>query len=184
MGRPFAVWLTGLPASGKSTIAAELQRDLAAAGLAVEILESDALRRVLTPQPTYSLEERELFYRAIAYFASRLVAHGVSVIIDATGHRRRYRDLARSLIPHFLEVAIVCPLEVCEARDRKGTYRGGQAGTSTTVPGLQVAYEAPLHPELTIDSVITSAGPAAEVIVRALQDRGWLDQARALADRA
>lgn len=178
MGQPFAVWLTGLPASGKSTIASALAAELSAAGLATEILESDALRRVLTPRPTYSLEERDLFYRAIAYFASRLIAHGVPVIIDATGHRRAYRDLARSLIPHFLEVAVVCPLAVCQERDRKGTYRGGQVGAHTTVPGLQVAYEAPVRPELTVDTTRQEAGAAAGLIVESLRARGFLASAR------
>jgi adenylylsulfate kinase len=184
MSQPFAVWLTGLPASGKSTIAAELKRALAGAGLNAEVLESDELRRVLTPQPTYSLEERDLFYRALAYFGSRLVVHGVPVLFDATGHRRIYRELARSLIPQFLEVAIVCPLAVCEQRDKKGTYRGGYSGRSATVPGLQVNYEPPLHPDVTIDTTTTKAGPAAEAIMQTLRKRGWLAQARDFQPRA
>lgn len=100
---PFAVWLTGLPASGKSSIAGALREELAACGLTVEVLESDVLRRHLTPSPTYSPEERELFYRALAYFGSRLAAHGVPVIFDATGHRRSYREFARGLIPQRSE---------------------------------------------------------------------------------
>ena len=178
MPQPFAVWLTGLPASGKSTIAAELKRALAGAGLTAEVLESDALRRVLTPEPTYSLEERDLFYRALAYFGSRLVAHGVPVLFDATGHRRVYRELARSLIPQFLEVAVVCPLAVCEQRDKKGTYRGGYSGRRATVPGLQINYEPPVRPDVAIDTTVTEAGPAAEAIMQTLRERGWLAQAR------
>ena len=70
----FAVWLTGLPASGKSTIAHELRPRLEALGLTVEVLESDAVRRILTPAATYSREERDLFYRALAFIGERLVA--------------------------------------------------------------------------------------------------------------
>lgn len=80
----FAIWLTGLPASGKSTVVAALKPQLEALGLAVEVLESDAVRRALTPTPTYSQEERDLFYRALAFMGARLVAHGVTVIFDAT----------------------------------------------------------------------------------------------------
>jgi len=84
MRQAFAVWLTGLPASGKSAIACELRGRLSEAGLTVEILESDEVRRWLTPSPTYRPEERDLFYRALAFSGSRLVAHGVPVIFDAT----------------------------------------------------------------------------------------------------
>ena len=149
----FAVWLTGLPASGKSTIAHELRPRLEALGLTVEVLESDAVRRILTPAATYSREERDLFYRALAFIGERLVAYGVTVLFDATASRRAYRDVARSMIPRFAEVAVECPLAVCMQRDRKGTYRKGERGETRSVPGLQEPYESPLVPELRIDTV-------------------------------
>ena len=149
----FAVWLTGLPASGKSTIARELRPLLEALGLTVEVLESDAVRRILTPAATYSREERDLFYRALAFIGERLVAYDVTVLFDATASRRAYRDVARSMIPRFAEVAVECPLAVCMQRDRKGTYRKGERGETGSVPGLQEPYEPPLVPELRIDTV-------------------------------
>ena len=91
----------------------------------------------------------------------RLVAHGVMVIFDATANRRAYRDFARSLIPNFIEVAVECPLELCMQRDYKGTYQRGRRGESSTVPGLQEPYEAPLNPELVIDTTTTAASEAA-----------------------
>ena len=157
----YAIWLTGLPASGKSTIVAALRPQLEGLGYVVEVLESDAVRRILTPAPTYSHEERELFYRALAFMGARLVAHGVTVIFDATANRRAYRDFARSLIPRFIEVAVECPLELAMQRDYKGTYRRGQEGKSSTVPGLQDPYEVPLSPEVTIDTTKLSAQEAA-----------------------
>jgi len=149
----FAVWLTGLPASGKSTIARELRPRLEALGLTVEVLESDAVRRILTPAATYSRDERDLFYRALAFIGERLVAYDVTVLFDATASRRAYRDVARSMIPRFAEVAVECPLAVCMQRDRKGTYRKGERGETGSVPGLQEPYEPPLVPELRIDTV-------------------------------
>ena len=178
MSQAFAVWLTGLPASGKSTIARELSAALAEAGLAVEILESDAMRRVVTPTPTYFREERDLFYRALAFCGSRLVAHGVPVIFDATANRQEYRDLARTLIPHFVEVAVVCPLEVCQHRDRKGTYRKAVEGKSSTVPGLQESYEPPFQPDVVVDTTRLSPKSAAERVMEALRARGYLAEAR------
>ncbi len=166
----FAIWLTGLPASGKSSITAALKPKLEALGHRVEVLESDVVRRALTPSPTYSREERDLFYRALAYLGSRLVAQGVSVVFDATANKRAYRDLARQWITVFIEVAVQCPLAVCEQRDRKGTYKKGKDGASATVPGLQEAYESPLHPEVTIDTQTTDAEAASAQIVKALKE--------------
>jgi adenylylsulfate kinase len=161
----FAVWLTGLPASGKSTIARELRPRLEALGLTVEVLESDAVRRILTPAATYSPDERDLFYRALAFIGERLVAYGVTVLFDATANRRAYRDVARSMIPRFAEVAVECPLAVCMQRDRKGTYRKGERGETGSVPGLQEPYESPLVPELKIDTVTRTTEESVGVIV-------------------
>jgi len=169
-----AIWLTGLPASGKSSIAAALRPKLEALGRRVEVLESDALRRVLTPAPTYSHEERDLFYRAMAYHGSRLIPHGVTVIFDATANRRAYRDLARELIPTFLEIAVECPLEVCMKRDRKGTYRRGLSRESKTVPGLDDPYEPPRAPALVIDTTRTAPAEAADRIIELLRARRLL----------
>jgi len=160
----FAIWITGLPASGKSTIVSALKPQIEGLGLTVEVLESDEARRVITPAPTYSEAERGLFYRALAFTGQKLVAHGVTVVFDATASRRVYRDFARSLIPRFIEVSVECPLSICMERDKKGTYRKGQLGESLTVPGLQSPYEAPLNPDLRIDSTTTPSGEAASRI--------------------
>jgi adenylylsulfate kinase len=162
------IWLTGLPASGKSTITAALGPQLEAMGLVVEILESDAVRRVLTPAPTYGEPERDLFYRALAFMGARLVAHGVTVIFDATAVKRVYRDFARSLIPAFIEVAVECPLEVAMQRDFKGTYQRGTRSESATVPGLQTPYEPPIHPEVTVDTTKVTGQEAADRIAQAV----------------
>jgi len=173
MNRPqaFAIWITGLPASGKSTIVAALRPQLEGLGCTVEVLESDAVRRILTPTPTYSYEERDLFYRALAFMGARLVMHGVTVIFDATANRRAYRDFARSLIPRFIEVAVDCPLELAMQRDYKGTYQRGRRGESATVPGLQEPYEAPLNPEVKIDTTKLKEKEAAESILSMVQEK-------------
>ena len=161
----FAIWITGLPASGKSTIVSALKPQLEGLGLTVEVLESDEVRRVITPTPTYSEAERDFFYRALAFTGQKLVAHGVTVVFDATASRRIYRDFARSVISRFIEVSVECPLATCMERDKKGTYLKGRLGTSLTVPGLQSPYEAPINPDLRIDTTTTSSGDAAGQIV-------------------
>jgi adenylylsulfate kinase len=170
----FAVWLTGLPSSGKSTIARELVRMLRTRGIDAALLESDALREVLTPHPTYSDEERDAFYGALAYIGSLLVNHGVPVIFDATAHRRRYRDAARRSVERFLEVYVECPIEICVARDVKGIYRRARSGLAATVPGLQASYEPPPNPDVVVSGSAGAPSDAAAVIVSALDAKGCL----------
>lgn len=167
----FALWITGLPASGKSTIVSALRPQLESLGLKVEVLESDAVRQVITPAPTYSQEERDLFYRALAFMGQRLVTHDVTVVFDATASRRAYRDFARSTIPRFAEVAIECPLEICMQRDRKGTYQKGRRGESGSVPGLQVPYESPVNPELRIDTTSVEKDEAVRRILLFVKEK-------------
>jgi adenylylsulfate kinase len=174
MRRGFAVWLTGLPASGKSTVAVALHGELAALGVNVAILESDALRRILTPDPVYGDQERDTFYGGMAYIGSLLTRHGVSVIFDATANRRAYRDRARERIPEFLEVYVDCPLPVCEARDPKGIYRRAREGKAPNVPGIHAGYEPPLAPEIVVRGDAEKPVEAARRIVAALVLRGWL----------
>ena len=144
----FAVWITGLPASGKSTIAAKLVDQLLDRGVDAAVLESDELRKILTPHPRYDPDERDMFYRQMLYLGVLLTQRGVPVIFDATANRRLYRCWARQQIPKFVEAYVDCPLAICIARDPKGIYRRAREGKAETVPGLQAAYEAPEKPEI------------------------------------
>jgi len=146
----FAVWITGLPASGKSSITRELMKKLDDLGVPMVVLESDKMRKILTPEPTYSEKEREQFYRAIVLIGELITRSGMNVIFDATANRRGYRDHARSLIRRFVEVYVDCPLEICIKRDPKGIYGRAMSGKAMTVPGVQASYEPPLHPEITL----------------------------------
>jgi len=170
----FAVWITGLPASGKSTLAAALKSQLAERGILVEVLESDVLRRVFIPNPRYDEAERELFYRQIAYVGTLLLKHGVSVVFDATANRREYRDRARRQIPRFLEVYVECPLEVCLARDPKGIYSRARDGVLNSVPGLQAAYEPPVNPDVLVYGDTEAPEAAARRVIAKLIENAYL----------
>ncbi len=147
----FAVWLTGLPASGKSSITRELVKQLRAHGTLVVVLESDSMRKILTPDPTYSEEERDRFYQTLAEIGRVICESGINVIFDATANKREYRDRARSMIRKFVEVYVACPIDVCRDRDPKGIYQQAAQGAASTVPGVQAAYEPPLSPEVSLD---------------------------------
>jgi adenylylsulfate kinase len=161
-----AIWITGLPGSGKSTTADAVKK------LYPEfiILRMDEMRKIVTPAPTYSDSERDIVYRAMVYLAITLTGLGHDVVIDATGNRRKWRELARQLIPRYAEVYLRCPIETCMERERKRTnahkaprdiYQKGSAGRP--VPGLTAPYEEPLRPEITVDTGKDSLG---EVIAK------------------
>jgi adenylylsulfate kinase len=170
----FAVWLTGLPASGKSTVARALMTELGGKGIRAAILESDAIRREIAPDAGYFDAERDAFYATLAFLARALVLHGVPVIVDATANRRTYRDRARAAIPRFLEAHVACPLAVCQARDPKGIYRRGAVGKAKNVPGISAPYEPPLTPEVVVDGEREDPAVAARRIVSALEKKGYL----------
>jgi adenylylsulfate kinase len=167
----FAIWITGLPASGKSTLAVSLRTQLADAGIDPAVLESDVLRPIFTPQAGYQAEDRDAFYRQLAYVGSLLTRHGVPVIFDATAQKRSYRDHARAEIPKFLEVYIECPLATCMARDPKGIYRKASEGRASTVPGLQTPYEPPESPDFTVRDQETPEEAATRIVAELRQRR-------------
>ena len=179
----WAIWITGLPGSGKSTVARLLRQNLNERGVRSQILSSDAIRKTLTPNPNYSEDERDMIYSAIAFVAKMLTENSVNVIIDATGNRRRYRDNCRSQLSRYLEVYLRCPLNVCISREesRKETflaprdiYRKAKSGVSHTVPGLGAPYEAPENPEIAVHSERQSPEEIVEVIVNKMEKNGML----------
>ncbi len=165
----WAVWITGLPGSGKTTIAREVAHRLGDQKL--KVLQLDEIRAVVTPRPRYTEDERDIVYSFLAYTAKVLTECGINVIIDATANRARYRQFARTLIPRFAEVYVSCSLETCmrrEARRRaefapKDIYVKAKK-QGATVPGVNVDYEATEHPEVTIDSERITPTQAAELI--------------------
>ena len=189
----WAIWITGLPGSGKSAIARGAAEMLEGEGESLRVLELDEIRKTLTPHPTYSDAERDVVYRALAGMAAILTEVGVPVIIDATAPRRRWRDLARAMIPRFAEVQLLCPIEICRERERtrqpdhapQGIYaHAGEPGA--TVPGVDVPYEVSLRPELAIDTSkepLAAAGASVAALARSLSstrrdgpnrsDDGW-----------
>jgi adenylylsulfate kinase len=163
----FAVWLTGLPACGKSAIARELVRALHERNVDAAVLESDVMRTQLTPFPRYDEPDRDFFYGSLAGIGILLVRRGRPVIFDATANRRRYRATARSGIERFCEVHVDTPLAVCRSRDPKGLYRSGRVA--------DLVYQAPDNPELVVNGVQSTPAQAASSIIAFLAARRWCD---------
>jgi adenylylsulfate kinase len=172
----FAIWITGLPASGKSTLTAAVVEMLSAREVAVQVLESDVVRHCLTPELGYGGEDRERFYRLLLAIGELLVKNGVNVIFDATAAERRFREEARKRLPRFIEVYVHCPLEMCEERDPKHIYEKARQGVYADVPGIQAAYEPPLKPEVEIDTTRGEIAEEAERVVIELSKQGFLEK--------
>lgn len=169
----FAIWLTGLPSSGKTTLAHALSDLLAERDVSVQVLDSDELRTRLTPNPQYSPEERDWFYDMVIFLTELLVKNGVNVLIAATAARRAYRERARSRIDRFAEVYVDCPLEVCQERDRKGLWKQARQGEIAAFPGIGTPYEPPESPDVHVDTVRLSKDDAVQHILAQLDARGF-----------
>ncbi len=173
MTNSFAIWITGLPASGKSTITKALVARLRIRNVFPVVLESDRMRQILTPEASYREDERDRFYRQLVDIGEIIFRSGVPIIFDATANRKSYRERARTSYGNFVEVYVNSPLELCQARDPKGLYAAALAGTAATIPGTQTPYEPPASPELVVDGT-QSPDQSGNQIIEVLQALHYL----------
>ncbi|HKY31484.1 MAG TPA: adenylyl-sulfate kinase [Candidatus Polarisedimenticolia bacterium] len=159
------VWITGPPASGKTTLARLLVGRLRAEGAACLWLDSDDLRGVLTPAPAYSDAERDWFYGVVAHVARLGALGGAAVVISATGSRAAYRERLRGQVARFVEVALRCDPETLRSRDPKGLYAAADAGRITGLPGHGAPYEESGAAEILLDA---SHAPPEELLEKVL----------------
>jgi adenylylsulfate kinase len=159
------LWFTGLSGSGKSTIAVRVYQELQRQGIPLEYIDGDALREVF-PNTGFTRSEREEHLRRTGYMASRLAAHGVTVVASFVSPYRESREFIRRLCPEFLEIYVATPLEECERRDVKGLYARARRGEIRNFTGLDDPYEAPEQPELTLD---TRASSVDQCVARVLE---------------
>jgi adenylylsulfate kinase len=172
----FAVWFTGLPSSGKTVMAEKMCEILSERGVTAVLFDSDELRRVLTPRPVYTDEERDWFYGVVVYLAEHLTESGVNVVIAATAPRRYYRATARLHIEKFAEVFVDCSEALCRARDPKGLWKKADSGEIRSLPGAGIPYEKPSSPEVRIDTAHTSVTDGARRVLSALETLGFVDK--------
>lgn len=182
----FCLWITGLPGSGKTAVARELDKMAAAAHVDLLTLNLDRIRQFLTPEPKYTDEERELVYRALVLMAEWLIREGNrNVLIDATGNRQAFRDLARQRMAEFAEIYLDCPLAVCQEREASrdagpvetNLYFKARTGQlKGKMPGITTPYEAPERPELEIPTLQSNPRESAQKIMAYIHTR-WVSAA-------
>jgi bifunctional enzyme CysN/CysC len=172
----FVVWFTGISGAGKSTIALGVEERLRALGLPIHNLDGDALRTGLNGDLGFSDDDRAENVRRIGEVARLFNIAGISVLVAAISPFRAGRDAVRTLIGpgRFVEVHVDTPLAVAEARDVKGLYRKARSGQLTNFTGIDSPYEAPLRPEVRIDSTDSTSDDEADEVVRTLRLMGLL----------
>lgn len=162
------IWLTGLPAAGKTTIAVHLARRLRARGVVAVILDGDELRAGLCTDLGFSELDREENIRRAGCVAELISRSGVIAICALVSPYARLRKQVRDFLPsgRFIEVYVRCPLSVCRQRDPKGLYRRQRSGELTGLTGVDAPYELATDPELIVDSDRTTAEESAATIER------------------
>lgn len=168
--RAGVVWLTGLSGSGKSTIAAAVERTLFSAGHFVVLLDGDNVRTGLCGDLGFSLEDRKENIRRIAETAKLFVAAGAQVLCSFVSPTREIRSMAKGIVgaEDFYEVFVNTPLEVCEARDVKGLYAKARAGEIKGFTGIDSPYEAPENPFLDLKTAEQTVEACATEVVDAI----------------
>jgi adenylylsulfate kinase len=174
--RGFTVWFTGLPSSGKSTLAEILFGELEGRGLKVELLDGDVVRTNLSKGLGYSREDRDTNILRIGWVAERLTYHGVAVIVSAISPYRETRDQVRKQVGDFVEVFVSCPVEECARRDVKGLYEKAMRGEITEFTGVSDPYEPPLDPEVTVETDKATPEECIELILDRLSELGYLNK--------
>ncbi len=176
--RGFVLFLTGLSGSGKSTIARDLRDVLAERGdRRVSLLDGDLVRQLLSAGLTFSRADRDLNVVRIGYVAAEIARHGgiaiCAPIAPYADARARVREMVTQ-VGDFLLIHVATPVEVCEARDRKGLYAKARAGLISQFTGVSDPYEEPADAELVIDTSVMSRQEAVAAVLGLLTSGGWL----------
>lgn len=170
----FTVWFTGLPSSGKTTVAKLLEKELRARGLKVERLDGDIVRQSLSKDLGFTKEDRDKNIERVTFVAKLLTRNGVAVLTSFISPYREKRDQAREEIGRFVEVYAKCPVEVCMRRDPKGLFEKALAGEIENFTGISDPYEEPLNPEVVIKTDSERLEESAAKVIAKLEELRYI----------
>ena len=176
--RGFTVWFTGLPCSGKSTIAVLLGEKLHERGFPnVEVFDGDEVRRNLSADFGFSKEDRDKHIIRLGYLCHLLTRNGVPNMAAVIAPYRAIRDAVRAEVGRFVELYVKCPVEVCAERDVKGMYAKAFKGEIKNFTGVSDPYEEPLNPEITVETDKESVEESVAHILTRLEEFGYIEPA-------
>ena len=176
MAKGFTLWFTGMSGAGKSTLSAPVAQKLRELGRQVEVLDGDVVRTNLSKGLGFSKEDRDINVRRIGFVSNLLSRNGVVAVTAAISPYRQVRDEIREMITGdgagFVEVFVKCPIEVLAERDVKGLYKKALAGELKGFTGIDDPYEAPVNPEVVIDSSVEKVEDSVRKIIARLRELG------------
>lgn len=175
--QPWTIWITGLSGAGKTTISKILVKILEKHSIVHEYLRLDDIRQFLTPNPTFSKQEKELMYRTTIFLSQVINKHGVNSIIDSVDGRGEGRILGKEMLSNFKVIWIDCPIDICMEREQHRTdkaeivdlYQRALQG-ELKLPGIGYDYYLEKDPLIRIDTTMVSAEEAAMIIAEKLID--------------
>ncbi len=174
------IWMTGLPASGKSTLAVALEKALWERGVHAYVLDGDNIRHGLNKDLGFSPEDRNENIRRIGEVAKLFTAAGVINVTAFISPYRADRDQARKIMSEgeFIEVYVDCPVAECERRDPKGHYKKARAGEIREFTGISAPYEPPLNPEIVVHTDREAEAVCVAQILSYLESKGYVAPAK------
>ena len=169
-----AIWLTGIPASGKTTISNLLKDYFQKKNIPAIILDGDEIRKTISKDLGFSPQDRKEHNRRVIEIAKLLVKNNFTAIIPLISPYQETRDLARKEIPNFVEVYVKASLDTCIKRDPKGLYQKARNGEIQNLTGLQSPYEEPQNPEVILDTEKSTPEQCLQIINKKLEELGYL----------
>jgi adenylylsulfate kinase len=178
LDRGFVLWFTGLPGSGKTTIATGVAKVLRRKGYRVEVLDGDWARKTVSVGSGFTREERMIHLRRIAWIARLLARNGIIVLCSFVSPYREARKMIREIIEEevpFREIYVYCPLEECIKRDPKGLYKKALRGEIKHFTGITDPYEPPENPDLILDTVKEEVEESVNKVLKLVSEEFGID---------
>jgi len=178
LDKGFVVWFTGLPGSGKTTLAKGVAEKLREKGFRVEVIDGDWARKTISLGAGFTREERRIHLHRIAWVARLLARNGVIILCSFVSPYREVRRMIREIIEEeapFVEIYVQCPLEECIRRDPKGLYKKALRGEIKHFTGISDPYEPPENPDIIVNTVLYSVQENIEKIMNYISTRFNID---------
>jgi len=174
--KEFCLWFTGIPCSGKTTLAKKIKEKLEEIGKKTYLLDGDIIRKELNVDLGFSEEDRKENIRRVSVVAKILTECGIVPIVALVSPFREARKKAREKIEKFVEIYVKAPLEVCIKRDIKGMYKMAIEGKIKGFTGIDDPYEEPLNPEIVCETDKESIEECIEKILNFLEKKGYIER--------